>query len=178
MNSPIGIASSDALVDLRINGDLTQAGSNWADQELLYQYRVVVFESCRTDNTVTADFSVISPKYASTYENRPCVNCIYSKRLGVSFFIVNNARVAVEQILGANLNEKQRKSLSNKMGTFESTNPIKSSENLDDVLSLITRVQWLKPRNIQKGVRLYRWEILERLLVALAKFVVRVSPFL
>jgi hypothetical protein len=164
MNSLPGPASLQGVAELSIIGNLTQAGRNWKDQDILYG--VITFTSYRMGVIVTAKFKVISPADTNLYQNQPYINCLYSKNLGVSLFMGSNAGPVIEQILGI--------TLTNKIDKFGLMNPLKSRENLDEVFSLIVSVEWLNPRNLSKGVRIYRWEVLERFLVELARYVVRV----
>jgi len=161
------------MADLQIWGNLIDAGSNWTSHDKNIQYRQVFFSSTRTGNTVNACFEVKSPQNASLDDDeRACINCLYSQSMDESYFIGNNARAAVERILGVHLTEKERKLLHNKMDKHGSRNPLKCKGDLDDVLCLITNNDRLKTRNLTKGVRLYRWEVLENFLKDMARHVV------
>jgi hypothetical protein len=177
MASLPGYASPHMKAALQISGDLNLACYEWTQQDAFNQHRLVVFRSYREGNTVVSHFGFASGTDDSKYKDFPRINCMFSRKSGKFFFIGTDALSAVERMLGVDLGEDRRKKLRNKFDKYGPITERNSKEDISDVFSLIKGIEKLKPRNVAKGVRVYRWERLEEFLVALASHVVSADPF-
>lgn len=174
-HSPPTPGSSHTKANLNIRGNLDTAKYEWSLEDMTFQYRIVYFTCIRTDNnTVVADFHFASARQAHELKQQghPIISCLYSQSMRKWYFIGTEALTALERILDVELGDYGRKVSRNKFDSYGPITQRNTRDDLDDIFYLIENTERLKPRNVKKGVRIYRWEELTNFLQGLARSIV------
>lgn len=146
---------------LKINGRLDGMAESWTQEEWSNRRRIVMFRRSQQGSTLTA-----SCKPVSVNERPPnsiCVSCIYWAEKGKCYVTSVDTIYLLEQLVAApnrfSVEEKNR--IRRNLEGFHPVTVSKSKDESEEFFKLIMAFPNPKPRNIEKDVKVFPWEILE-----------------
>lgn len=146
---------------LKINGRLDNMAENWTQEEWSNRRRIVMFRRSQQSSTLTASFKPISVNERPP--NSICVSCIWWAEKGKCYVTSVDTIYLLEQLVAApnrfSVEEKNR--IRRNLEGFHPVTVSKSKDESEEFFKLIMAFPNPKPRNIEKDVKVFPWEILE-----------------
>lgn len=155
----VSLYSSKAV--LKIQGKLDTMAENWTQEEWSNRRRIVVFRRSQRGSTLNATFR------ACPVNERPpnsiCISCIWWAEKGKCYVTSVDTIHLLEQLVAApnrfSVEEKNR--IRRNLEGFHPLTVSKTKSDSEEYFKLIMAFPNPKPRNIEKDVKVFPWEILE-----------------
>jgi hypothetical protein len=146
---------------LKINGKLDSMAEHWTQEEWSNRRRIVLFRRSQQGSTLTANFKPVSVNERPP--NSICVSCIWWAEKGKCYVTSVDTIYLLEQLVAApnrfSVEEKNR--IRRNLEGFHPVTVSKSKDESEEFFKLIMGFPNPKPRNIEKDVKVFPWEILE-----------------
>lgn len=146
---------------LKINGHLDSMAETWTSEEWTNRRRIVMFRRSQQGSTLNASFKPVS--VGERPPNSICVSCIYWAEKGKCYVTSVDTIYLLEQLVAApnrfSVEEKNR--IRRNLEGFHPVTVSKSKDESEEFFKLIMAFPNPKPRNIEKDVKVFPWEILE-----------------
>ncbi|KHN95060.1 MedA [Metarhizium album ARSEF 1941] len=156
---PISLYSSKA--SLKIIGKLDSMADNWCQEEWENRRRIVMFRKSQTGCTLTATFRAVPVNERPP--NSICVSCIWWQEKQKCYVTSVDTIHLLEQLVASpnrfSVEEKNR--IRRNLEGFHPLTVSKSKPDSEDFFKIIMGFPNPKPRNIEKDVKVFPWEILD-----------------
>ncbi|ODV64251.1 uncharacterized protein ASCRUDRAFT_30424, partial [Ascoidea rubescens DSM 1968] len=160
---------------LRIRKPLSDITQNWSDFEKITCRRLVLFDWYASQTDLNVSFKPIEINEFPRYEQgSPIISCIYWDFKKEYYVTSVDIIYLLERLSGINsFDMKEKNRIRRNLQTLESLTigkPKNFNKNnlnpyeLDKFFKLIMSFNSPKPRNIEKDLKIYKWELLEEAL--------------
>jgi hypothetical protein len=163
---PSGIANSPfvmrAKARLEIEGDLNTMKENWSSDMWASRRCLVEFKCRRVDATVHASFRAVEEK--DWQQNMIVISCLYHDARNDWFFTSVDAIYLLECLMETRYTTEEKNRIRRNLESFKPTTLQKNEGQWQDFYAHIMNYPNPKPRNIDKGLKVFPWAHLEQAL--------------
>jgi hypothetical protein len=171
--NPYSIYPSKAK--LEIDGDLNTMMEDWTRDELEAKRRLVQFERSQTGSTITTTFMPVTPEARPT--RSICVSCIFWEEKNEYFITSVDAIYLLEQLVNVRFTVEEKNRIRRNLEGFRPMTVSKAKADSEEFFKVIMGFPNPKPRNIEKDVKVFHWNILSHALKKIIGKYVRIrSP--
>ncbi|RDW69537.1 hypothetical protein BP6252_08557 [Coleophoma cylindrospora] len=143
--------------ELHIKGELRTMTNNWTEDEVKCRRRLVLFKRSQSGSMITTTFSRVSPE--DRPQNSICVSCIYWEGEGNYYITSVEVISLLEKLVATRFDvEEKNRIRRNLEGLKPVTVHKQGSANSEDFFKLIMGFPNPKPRNIEKNVKVFKWD--------------------
>ncbi|KAI0134811.1 hypothetical protein F4814DRAFT_621 [Daldinia grandis] len=156
--NPYALYSTKAV--LKINGDLESMVSGWTQEEWEDRRRIVMFSKKQQGSTLSTSFKAVPVNERP--QNGIFVSCIYWGEKEECFVTSVDTISLLEQLVAApnrfTVEEKNR--IRRNLEGFRPLTVSKAKAETEEFFKIIMGYSVVKPRNIEKDVKVFPWKIL------------------
>lgn len=145
--------------ELEIIGNLMDMAENWTEQEKRLGRRLVRFERVQEDALVKISFEAIDPD--EYQEHMAVISCIYHQETGQYFVTSVDCISLLELIIHQKFSVEEKNRIRRNLEVCKPMTVSKNRPELVPFFQLIMGFNHPRPRNIEKGVKVFLWSNLE-----------------
>lgn len=147
---------------LEIEGDLSTMKNNWSPEMWANRRCLVEFKRRRQDATVLASFRAIEEK--DWQQNMIVISCLYHDARQECYFTSVDAIYLLECLMETRYTTEEKNRIRRNLESFKPTTLQKNEGQWQDFYAHIMNYPNPKPRNIDKGLKVFPWNHLEQAL--------------
>lgn len=131
--------------------------SNWTEEEVKVRRRLVLFKRSQSGNTITTTFSRVSPE--DRPQNSTCVSCIYWEERENYYITSVDLIFLLERLVDARFRVEEKNRIRRNLEGFKpSTIHKQGKPDSEELFKLIMGFPNPKPRNIEKNIKVFKWD--------------------
>lgn len=156
--NPYAIYPSKA--SLKLNGDLNSMATlkDWSVAEKESKRRLVQFTRMQNGSTIHADFQAVAPENRAP--NSICISCILWEEKGQCFITSVDTIYLLESLVGVRFTVEEKNRIRRNLEGFRPLTISKTKPESEEFFKVIMGFPAPKPRNIEKDVKAFHWNIL------------------
>ena len=143
---------------LKLKGDLTSMAKNWTPEEWAAKRRLVQFYRSRDNCTVNASFAPVKPE--DRQPNSICISCIWWEEKNRCFATSVDTISLLEQLVDNRFTVEEKNRIRRNLEGFKPETVAKGKTESEEFFKVIMGFPNPKPRNIEKDVKVFEWDIL------------------
>nr|XP_019013666.1 uncharacterized protein I206_01737 [Kwoniella pini CBS 10737]OCF52447.1 hypothetical protein I206_01737 [Kwoniella pini CBS 10737] len=160
MPAPAPYPSTGQKASLEMAGDLMTMSKGWTQEEWHARRRLVQFWRRQDGTTIHAAFKPISQAEYPAYQQSIIVSCIFREDKNVCYVTSVDAIYLLEALVGTRFTVEEKNRIRRNLEGFRPLTISKSKPGNEDFFRLIMNFPNPRPRNIEKDVKVFPWEIL------------------
>ncbi|KAK8869715.1 hypothetical protein IAR55_000283 [Kwoniella newhampshirensis] len=158
--APTPYVNSGQKACLELNGDLMSMSKGWTTEEWHSRRRLVQFWRRQEGTTIHAAFKPISQAEYPAYQQSIIISCIFREDKNACFVTSVDAIYLLEALVGTRFTVEEKNRIRRNLEGFRPITVSKSKPGSEDFFRLIMNFPNPRPRNIEKDVKVFPWEIL------------------
>ncbi|KAI0217157.1 hypothetical protein L0F63_003435 [Massospora cicadina] len=143
---------------LVFEGDIQEIPKNWSEEEKVNRRRLVQFWRRHDKDKILCSFNVVPP---SSRPNNHAVSCIYWEERDQFFVTSVDCIHLLESLILINFTVEEKNRIRRNLEGFRPLTISKCKEDTAEFFKLIMAFPNPKPRNIEKDVKVFPWEVLQ-----------------
>ncbi|RSH94020.1 hypothetical protein EHS25_006674 [Saitozyma podzolica] len=151
-------SSSKALLEL--HGDLNNMAKGWSTEEWSARRRLVQFWRKQEGTKITAAFGPIPQSEYSSHQNSIIISCIFREDNNCCYVTSVDAIYLLEALVGNRFTVEEKNRIRRNLEGFRPITVSKTKQGSEEFFKLIMGFPNPKPRNIEKDVKVFPWDIL------------------
>ncbi|WVQ69941.1 uncharacterized protein L199_008164 [Kwoniella botswanensis] len=160
MPAPTPYVNSGQKASLEMAGDLMTMSKGWTQDEWHARRRLVQFWRRQEGTTIHAAFKPISQADYPAYQQSIIISCIFREDKNVCYVTSVDAIYLLEALVGTRFTVEEKNRIRRNLEGFRPITISKSKPGNEDFFRLIMNFPNPRPRNIEKDVKVFPWEIL------------------
>nr|XP_018263729.1 uncharacterized protein I303_03601 [Kwoniella dejecticola CBS 10117]OBR85887.1 hypothetical protein I303_03601 [Kwoniella dejecticola CBS 10117] len=162
--APTPYVNSGQKACLEMSGDLMTMSKGWTQEEWHARRRLVQFWRRQEGTTIHAAFKPISQAEYPAYQQSIIVSCIFREDKNICYVTSVDAIYLLEALVGTRFTVEEKNRIRRNLEGFRPITISKSKPGNEDFFRLIMNFPNPRPRNIEKDVKVFPWEILSQAL--------------
>ncbi|WRT67256.1 uncharacterized protein IL334_004223 [Kwoniella shivajii] len=162
--APAPYVNSGHKAALEMSGDLMTMSKGWTQEEWHARRRLVQFWRRQEGTTIHAAFKPISQAEYPAYQQSIIVSCIFREDKNACYVTSVDAIYLLEALVGTRFTVEEKNRIRRNLEGFRPITISKSKPGNEDFFRLIMNFPNPRPRNIEKDVKVFPWEILSQAL--------------
>ncbi|OCF41451.1 hypothetical protein I317_04752 [Kwoniella heveanensis CBS 569] len=162
--TPAPYVNSGQKAALELNGDLLMMSKGWSQEEWHARRRLVQFWRRQEGTTIHAAFKPISQADYPAYQQSIIISCIFREDKNACYVTSVDAIYLLEALVGTRFTVEEKNRIRRNLEGFRPITISKSKPGNEDFFRLIMNFPNPRPRNIEKDVKVFPWEILSQAL--------------
>ncbi|WWD16017.1 hypothetical protein CI109_100442 [Kwoniella shandongensis] len=158
--APTSYVNSGQKACLELNGDLMSMSKGWSTEEWHSRRRLVQFWRRQEGTTIHAAFKPISQAEYPAFQQSIIISCIFREDKNACFVTSVDAIYLLEALVGTRFTVEEKNRIRRNLEGFRPITVSKSKPGSEDFFRLIMNFPNPRPRNIEKDVKVFPWEIL------------------
>jgi hypothetical protein len=154
------VMSGGAKATLELTGDLTAMSKGWSQEEWHSRRRLVQFWRRQDGTTIFAAFRPLSQADYPQAQNSIIISCIFREDKNVCFVTSVDAIYLLEALVGTRFTVEEKNRIRRNLERFRPITVSKAKPGSEGFFKLIMGFPNPKPRNIEKDVKVFPWDIL------------------
>lgn len=161
--SQTGFGDHDApKAAIKIIGNLDTMTQNWTPEELASKRRLVEFTRSQQGHMVVAEFRRLDPKeYTQTTR---CISCILWSEKSKCYVTSVDCIYLLEQLINTKFTVEEKNRIRRNLEGYHPQTVSKGKPDSGRFFKTIMEFPAPKPRNIEKDVKVFEWELLGKAL--------------
>ena len=143
---------------LKISGNLKAMAEDWSDAEFSAKRRLVQFWRSQNSSTITTNFKPVTPEDRQPHSI--CISCIWWESKQECFVTSVDTIFLLESLVAVRFTVEEKNRIRRNLEGFRPLTVSKGKPDSEDFFKLIMEFPTPKPRNIEKDVKVFPWEIL------------------
>ncbi|WWC89923.1 uncharacterized protein L201_004852 [Kwoniella dendrophila CBS 6074] len=162
--APTPYVNSGQKACLEMAGDLMTMSKGWTQEEWHARRRLVQFWRRQEGTTIHAAFKPISQAEYPAYQQSIIISCIFREDKNLCYVTSVDAIYLLEALVGTRFTVEEKNRIRRNLEGFRPITISKSKPGNEDFFRLIMNFPNPRPRNIEKDVKVFPWEILSQAL--------------
>lgn len=159
---PENVINEATKASLEIRGNLDQMPQGWSHGESQARRRLVQFKRRQRGSVVVAEFMPLDPeKYTPL---TPCISCILWEERKECFVTSVDCIYLLEQLINTKFTVEEKNRIRRNLEGYHPLTVSKGKANSNEFFKLIMSFSQPKPRNIEKDVKVFQWQLLGKAL--------------
>lgn len=159
---PEHVINEATKASLEIRGNLDQMPQGWSHGETQARRRLVQFKRRQRGSVVVAEFMPLDPeKYTPL---TPCISCILWEERNECFVTSVDCIYLLEQLINTKFTVEEKNRIRRNLEGYHPLTVSKGKANSNEFFKLIMSFSQPKPRNIEKDVKVFQWQLLGKAL--------------
>ena len=159
---------------LQINGDLGTMATHWTAPEWESKRRLVQFWRTQENSTIKASFRPVPQSDRPT--SAVCVSCIWWEEKKECYVTSVDCIHLLESLIAVRFTVEEKNRIRRNLEGFRPLTVSKGKKDCESFFKLIMQFPSPKPRNIEKDVKVFAWNILPHALKKIIGKYVRSPP--
>lgn len=147
---------------LKIEGDLDAMAEGWTEEEKETRRRLVEFKRKQSGNNITTTFRPVTLEQRAP--NSICVSCIWWEEKEGAYVTSVDTIQLLESLVGVRFTVEEKNRIRRNLEGFRPMTVAKGKSDSEKFFKTIMDFPNPKPRNIEKDVKVFPWEILSQAL--------------
>ncbi|WVR05285.1 hypothetical protein IAU60_002297 [Kwoniella sp. DSM 27419] len=162
--APTPYINSGQKAALELNGDLMTMSKGWSTEEWHSRRRLVQFWRRQEGTTIHAAFKPISQAEYPAFQQSIIISCIFREDKNMCYVTSVDAIYLLEALVGTRFTVEEKNRIRRNLEGFRPITISKSKPGNEEFFRLIMNFPNPRPRNIEKDVKVFPWEILSQAL--------------
>ncbi|CAD6577896.1 MAG: hypothetical protein TREMPRED_002058 [Tremellales sp. Tagirdzhanova-0007] len=166
------IFTSGQKATLELTGDLMTMSKGWSQEEWFNRRRLVQFWRRQEGVNIYASFRPISQNDYPQSQSSIIVSCIFREDTNACYLTSVDTIYLLESLVGTRFTVEEKNRIRRNLEGFRPVTVSKNKPGNEDFFKLIMGFPSPKPRNIEKDVKVFPWEVMG---AALKKIIAKYS---
>ena len=154
--NPYAMYPSKAV--LKLNGDLDSMAEGWSLEEWDAKRRLIQFTRRQNGSTIHTDFKAVAPE--DRQPNSICISCIWWEEKKDCYVTSVDTIFLLESLVAVRFTVEEKNRIRRNLEGFRPLTVSKSKTDSEEFFKIIMGFPSPKPRNIEKDVKVFPWNIL------------------
>lgn len=143
---------------LRLRGNLNAMTENWTPDEWAMKRRLVQFWRSQNKSTINSEFVAVTP--GERQSNSICISCIWWEERQECFITSVDTIYLLESLVAVRFSVEEKNRVRRNLEGFHPLTVSKAKQDSQEFFKVIMGFPNPKPRNIEKDVKVFPWDIL------------------